>query len=79
MALVTGGKDSEAGKPPPTELFEAVRRFNEELVKARGMLAGEGLRPSSEGARVRFEGAKRTVIDGPLADANDLIAGFRLR
>src|SRR5207247_219195 len=69
-------KDSEAGVMPDEKLLAAMGKFNEELVKAGVMLAGEGLHPSSKGARVRFEGKKRTVIDGPFAETKELIAGF---
>lgn len=76
MAIVKASKDSEAGVMPSAELMEAMTRFNEELVKAGVMLSGEGLHPSSKGARVRFSGAKRTVIDGPFAETKEIIAGF---
>jgi hypothetical protein len=78
MVLVKANKDSEAGMLPDEKLLAAMGKFNEELVKAGVMLAGEGLQPSSKGARVRFEGAKRTVIDGPFAETKELIAGFWL-
>ena len=78
MVIVKADKDSEAGKLPSPEVFEAMGKYNEELVKAGVMLAGEGLHPSSKGARVRFEGKKRTVIDGPFAETKELIAGFWL-
>jgi len=76
MILVKASKDSEAGKMPDPKLLEAMGKFNQELVKAGVMLAGEGLHPSSKGARVRFSGTKRTVIDGPFAETKELVAGF---
>src|SRR5437870_11760104 len=76
MVIVKASKASEAGVLPSKELLEAMGNFNEELVKAGVMLAGEGLHPSSKGARVRFSGGKRTVIDGPFAETKELIAGF---
>ncbi|MDW6021729.1 YciI family protein [Mesorhizobium sp. BAC0120] len=76
MVIVKATKESEAGKMPSTELLTAMGKYNEELVKAGIMLAGDGLHPSSKGARVRFTGAKRTVIDGPFAETKELIAGF---
>ena len=78
IVLVKATKDSEAGIMPPTELFEAMGRFNEELIDAGIMRAGEGLKPSAEGKRVAFDGASRTVIDGPFAQTNELVAGFWL-
>lgn len=78
MIIVKADQDSEAGVMPSTELLDAMMKYNEELVKAGVMLAGEGLHPSSNGARVRFEGNKRTVIDGPFTEAKELIAGFWL-
>src|SRR5258708_6250360 len=78
MVLVKATQDSEAGVMPTTELLAAMGKYNEELVKAGVMLAGEGLLPSSRGARVRFSGTKRTVIDGPFTEAKELIAGFWL-
>jgi hypothetical protein len=78
MIIVKASKDSEAGVLPSTELLAEMGKFNEELVKAGVMLAGEGLHASSKGARVRFSGGKRTVIDGPFAEAKELIAGFWL-
>ena len=78
MVIVKSDKDSEAGKLPSTEILGAMGKYNEELVKAGVMLAGEGLHPSSKGARVRFEGKKRTVIDGPFAESKELVAGFWL-
>jgi hypothetical protein len=76
MVMVKATKDSEAGVMPSTELLEAMGNYNEELVKAGIMLAGEGLKPSSAGARVRFSGKSRTVIDGPFAETKELVAGF---
>jgi hypothetical protein len=76
MVIVKATKDSEAGVMPGTELLAAMGKYNEELVKAGIMQAGEGLHPSSKGARVRFSGAKRTVIDGPFAETKELIAGY---
>jgi hypothetical protein len=78
MILVKATKDSEAGVMPSQQLLSEMGKFNEELVKAGVMLAGEGLHPSSKGARVRFSGAKRTVIDGPFAETKELVAGFWL-
>ena len=78
MVLVKADKDSEAGVLPDERLLSEMGRYNEELVKAGVMLAGEGLHPSSKGARVRFSGAQRTVIDGPFAESKELIAGFWL-
>ncbi len=78
MVMVKATKESEAGVPPSTEILTAMGKFNEELVKAGVMLAGEGLQPSSKGARVRFSGEKRTVIDGPFTETKELIAGFWL-
>ena len=76
MVIVKASKDSEAGKMPTTELLTEMGKYNEELVKAGIMLAGDGLHPSSKGARVRFSGAKRSVIDGPFAETKELIAGY---
>jgi hypothetical protein len=78
MVLVKATEDSEAGIMPSTELLAAMGKYNEELAKAGVMLAGEGLQPSSKGARVRFSGKDRTVIDGPFAETKELIAGFWL-
>ncbi len=78
MVLIKASKDSEAGIMPSQQLLTDMGKFNEELVKAGVMLAGEGLHPSSKGKRVRFEGAKRTVIDGPFAETKELLAGFWL-
>ena len=76
MVLVKADKNSEAGVMPDQKLLAEMGKFNEELVKAGVMLAGEGLHPSSKGARVRFSGDKRTVIDGPFAETKELIAGY---
>ena len=76
MVLVKATEDSEAGRMPTTELLEAMGKFNEELVNAGVMLAGEGLKPSSQGKRVAFDGPGRTVIDGPFAETRELVAGF---
>ena len=76
MVLVKATADSEAGVMPTAELLTAMGNYNEELVKAGIMLAGEGLHPSAKGARVRFSGNKRTVIDGPFAETKELVAGF---
>ncbi len=78
MVLVKADKNSEAGVLPSTEILTEMSKFNEELVKADVMLAGEGLHPSSKGVRVKFDGKKRTVIDGPFTEAKELIAGFWL-
>jgi hypothetical protein len=78
MVMVKATEDSEAGKLPSTELLEAMGRFNEELVKAGIMLAGEGLKPTREGARVHFAGKDRTVVDGPFAETKELVAGYWL-
>ena len=78
MVIVKASADSEAGVMPTTELLTAMGQYNEELVKAGIMLAGEGLHPSAKGKRVRFDGAQRTVIDGPFAETKELIAGFWL-
>jgi hypothetical protein len=78
MILIRATKDTEAGVMPSQELLTEMGKFNEELVKAGVLLAGEGLQPSSKGARVRFSGDKRTVIDGPFAETKELIAGFWL-
>jgi len=76
MVIVKASKQSEAGVLPSTELLAAMGKYNEELVKAGVMVAGEGLAPSSKGARVRFSGNNRTVIDGPFAETKELIAGY---
>ena len=78
MVLVKADENSEAGVMPSTELLTDMGKFNEELVKAGVMLAGEGLHPSSKGKRVRFAGGKKTVIDGPFAETKELVAGFWL-
>jgi len=78
MVIVKATQDSEAGRLPEQKLLTEMGKFNDELVKAGVMLAGEGLQPSSKGARVRFSGSKRTVIDGPFAETKELIAGFWL-
>jgi hypothetical protein len=79
MAIVKASEDSEAGKMPSEDLLAAMGEFNEEMVKAGVMLAGEGLHPSSKGARVSFGGdGERTVIDGPFAETKELIAGYWL-
>ena len=78
MVLVKATADSEAGTMPPVELMEAMTRFNEELVAAGVMKAGEGLHPSSRGKRVAFDGANRTVLDGPFPHTSELVAGFWL-
>jgi hypothetical protein len=78
MILVKANKDSEAGVLPSEKLLTEMGKYNEELVKAGVMLAGEGLRPSSKGARVRFSGSKRTVTDGPFTETKELVAGFWL-
>jgi hypothetical protein len=76
MVIVKASKDSEAGVLPTRELLTEMGKFNEELAKAGIMLAGEGLHASSKGARVRFSGSKRTVVDGPFSETKELIAGF---
>lgn len=76
IVFVKANKDSEAGVLPDKKIFEAMGKYNEELVKAGAMLAGEGLAPSSRGKRVRFSGKDRTVIDGPFAETKELVAGF---
>ena len=78
MILLKANKDSEAGALPDEKLLTEMGKYNEELVKAGVMLAGEGLQPSSKGARVKFAGGKRTVIDGPFTESKELIAGFWL-
>ena len=78
MVLVKASERSEAGEMPSPEMLASMGAFNQELIKAGVMLAGEGLQPSSKGKRVRFSGGKRTVIDGPFAEAKELIAGFWL-
>jgi len=74
--MVKASKDSEAGALPSEQMLAEMGKFNEELVKAGVMLAGEGLQASSKGARIRFSGSKRTVIDGPFAETKELVAGF---
>ena len=78
MVMVKATKESEAGVMPDTKLLAAMGKYNEELVKAGIMLAGEGLHPSSKGARVRFSGTRRTVINGPFSQTSELVAGFWL-
>lgn len=78
MVIVKASQESEAGVLPSEQLLAEMGKYNEELVKAGVMLAGEGLQPSAKGARVRFNGAKRTVIDGPFAETKELVAGFWL-
>lgn len=78
MLIVKADKNSEAGIMPDRQLLEEMGKYNEELVKAGVLLAGEGLHPSSKSARVRFSGDKRTVIDGPFAETKELVAGFWL-
>lgn len=78
MVLVKASDDSEAGKLPSEHLLTAMMKFNEELVKAGIMLAGEGLKPSSSGKRVFFSGSKRSVVDGPFTETKELVAGFWL-
>lgn len=78
MVLVKADKDTEAGVMPTEELIAAMTKFNEALVNAGVMLAGEGLQPSSKGVRVKFSGDKRTVIDGPFAETKELVAGYWL-
>jgi len=78
MVIVKANKDSEAGATPTKEMLTEMGKFNEELVKAGVMLAGEGLHASSKGARVKFSGGKQTVIDGPFAETKELVAGFWL-
>jgi hypothetical protein len=78
MVIVKATKESEAGIMPSTELLTAMGQYNEELVKNGVMLAGEGLHPSSKGARIRFQGDTKTVVDGPFAETKELVAGFWL-
>ena len=78
MVIVKANESSEAGVMPPVELFEAMGKYNEELVKAGIMLAADGLQPSSRGVRVHFSGSSRTVTDGPFAETKELVAGFWL-
>src|SRR5262245_733397 len=76
MVIVKATEESEAGNLPSTELLEAMGKYNEQLVNAGIMLAGDGLRPSSQCKRVAFDGARRSVIDGPFAETRELVAGF---
>jgi hypothetical protein len=78
MLIIKADADSEAGVMPSQELLAEMGKYNEELVKAGVLLAGEGLHPSSKGARVKFSGSKRTVVDGPFSETRDLVAGFWL-
>lgn len=78
MVLVKATEDSEAGVLPPMELLEAMGRFNQQLVEAGVMQAGDGLKPSSHGKRIAFDGARRTVIDGPFTETRELVAGYWL-
>jgi hypothetical protein len=78
MVIVKASPESEAGKMPSEKLLAEMGKFNEELVKAGVLLAGEGLHPSSKGVRIRFSGDKRTVIDGPFSETKELVAGFWL-
>jgi hypothetical protein len=78
MVMVKATEDSEAGVMPTAELFEAMGRFNDELIKAGVLLTADGLKPSSQGKRVAFDGPSRTVIDGPFAETRELVAGFWL-
>jgi hypothetical protein len=78
MILVKANKDSEAGLAPDESIFAAMAKYNQELAKAGVLLAAEGLHPSAKGARVRFSGSKRTVVDGPFTETKELIAGFWL-
>jgi hypothetical protein len=76
MVLVPGGPESESGQMPPREALEAMTKYNQQLSEAGVLLAGEGLRPTSYGAKVRFEGERPTVIDGPFTEAKEIVAGF---
>jgi hypothetical protein len=76
LVLAPGSRESEAGEMPGTAELEAMRKYNEELVKAGVMLAGDGLQPTSKGARVRFNGRERTVIDGPFTEAKEIVGGY---
>ena len=78
MVIVKASKESEAGELPSPEILAEMQKYNEELVKAGVMLAGEGLQSSAKGVRIRFSGDKRTVIDGPFAETKELVAGFWL-
>ena len=76
MVMVKASKESEAGKMPSRQLLEDMGKFNAELMKAGMMLAGDGLKPSSQGARIHFSGTKRTVVDGPFPETKELVAGY---
>lgn len=76
MVLVPGNRESEAGEMPSTDILEAMTKYNEDLVKAGVLLAADGLHPTSKGAKVRFDGGERTVIDGPFTEAKELVAGY---
>jgi hypothetical protein len=76
MVLVPASKESEEGQMPPKELFEQMGKFNSEMIKAGVMLAGEGLAPTSRGARIRYEGGRTTVTDGPFTESKELVAGY---
>ena len=76
MILVPGNSESEAGQMPSTELLQEMANYNQELVKAGVMLAGDGLQPTSKGAKVRFDGSERTVIDGPFTETKEIVAGY---
>jgi len=76
MVLVPGSPESEAGEMPSTEILGTMTKYNEELVKSGVMLAGEGLHPTSRGAKIRFNGGERTVIDGPFTEAKEIVAGY---
>ena len=78
MVLVPSSPESEAGEMPGTDLLAAMTRYNEELVKAGVMVGGDGLRPTSDGAKIRFDGEQRTVTDGPFAEAKEVVAGYWL-
>src|SRR5215204_5885249 len=78
MVMVKANEDTEAGTPPSTEMLEEMGNYNEELVKAGIMLAGEGLHPSSRGVRIQFSGDDRNVVDGPFAETKELVAGYWL-
>ena len=78
MVIVKADKDSEAGVMPSREILASMGKYNEELVKAGVMLAGEGLQPSAKGARIRYDGQQRTVVDGPFVETKELVAGFWL-
>ena len=76
MVLVPGGSESESGQMPPREALEEMTKYNQQLAEAGVFLAGEGLRPTSDGAKVRFEGERPTVIDGPFTEAKEIVAGY---